>query len=105
MHTNAASSSGSSGGGKMNVVSTLQSDFSSTPLVMALQRWRKVVIQQILPLGCSTSARKAVFFPPLPIPCHVGFCRRKDVPFLHGCASEKQFIKPLGIFFCLIGWP
>lgn len=36
-HSNAGSSSGGSEGGKMNVVSTLQSDFSTALLAVALQ--------------------------------------------------------------------
>lgn len=41
IHTNTASSFSGSGSGKMDVVSTLQSNLSTTPLVMAPQRWRK----------------------------------------------------------------
>lgn len=41
IHTNTGTSSGSSGCGKVNEVSTLQSDSNTSPLVMVLQRWRK----------------------------------------------------------------
>lgn len=41
VHTNPSHSSGSSGCGEMHEVSTLQSDFNTSLLVMVLQRWRK----------------------------------------------------------------
>lgn len=41
IHTNTGTSSGSSGCGEVNEVSTLQSDSYATLLVMLLQRWRK----------------------------------------------------------------